>query len=582
MKKQFDRMMQKIDSADIATWSDIDTFIEDLEKTSPPQEKISSEEFHALLSSGIGFITYDFGIDGVSIEIFKYAQALEGILNSPEKKLPLHFIGGEFYDKADVVLKPYWNRFTIPDMNGWSKWCDGKWFSKLYYEPMPEGSETSSEVAVEIWKQASSFARTLGSYMSEKDIHMLIPVNIPSNPGNFAIMLALTMVTEAMGTYVLSSNHDYYWEGGKPASEKSPDEEPGPRDHFFKNMENEPFFSLFKKMYPWNGKRWIQVNINTPQTDALVERFGFDRNRVFELGTAISDEFFEVFNYEDTKLARKKMAYVLSDGKPTIDAVPIRKHIASLNDWMTNQHPLACSFSEGITLDSTTDKTIYCLQPTRVIGRKRIAMDFQMLKALMHHSRFRDVFENDTEYQLVVHITGPVPIEHQEDLETVLNAYVDLCESLPKAMADRIFIAFSVGTENHPALKENGLEPLCIEQIYRLATVVLFPSETEGRGLPIVESSAGGVPIICSRYYPEEVFAEVVGEGLNDEEQIKYLLFPEGEYSEEFLNSATDLMLSPQKTQEIKQHNKQAVRLRYSSEMIHRKFEHCFDVLRRA
>jgi len=580
--KNFAEMMSMIDSANISTWSDIGAFIDLMRGKSPEAMDMSQEQFHSFLSTGIAFITYDFGIDGVSIEIFKYAESLERIFNTSENQLPLHFIGGDFHDKADVVLKPHWNRFRIPGMNGWSKWCDGKWFAKLYYEDMPDGSDVSREVAVEMWREASAFAEKLGSYMSENGIHMLIPVNIPTNPGNLAIMLAITVVTEALGTYVLSSNHDYYWEGGRPAGERTPGEEPGPRDHFFRNMDNEPFFSLFKRIYPWDGKRWIQVNINTPQTDALVERFGFDRNRVFELGTAISDEFFDEFDFEDTRLARRKMAHILSDGKPTIDAVPIRAHLDSLKEWMGNQHPLACSFGDGLVLDPTTDKTIYCLQPTRVIGRKRIEMDFQMLKALMRHNAFRDVFESDAERQLVVHITGPVPVEHQEDLETVLNAYVDLCESVPEEMANRIFVAFSVGTEDHPSLKENNLEPLCIEQIYRLATVILFPSETEGRGLPIVESSAGGVPIICSRYYPEEVFAEVVGEGLADEEQIRYLLFPEGDYSEEFLDSAAELLLSPEKTGELREHNKQAVRLRYSTEMIRKKFEHCIEVLRTA
>ena len=180
----------------------------------------------------------------------------------------------------------------------------------------------------------------------------------------------------------------------------------------------------------------------------------------------------------------------------------------------------------------------------------------------------------------MLHITGPVPIEHQADLELILKAYQKLCDSIPTDMAKRIFIAFSVGTEDHPSLKPNGLTPLNIEQIYRLATVILFPSQTEGRGLPIIESSAGGIPIICSRYFPEEVFAEVVGEGLSDEQQIKYLLFPEGNYSTDFLDAATNLMLYPEKSKELKSHNKQAVRSRYSMEMITEKFNTFIEVLR--
>ena len=573
-------LLSKIKSAHILDWKDIDNFVEELRTSSLNVINYSKAEFQGSLSKGVAFITFDFGIDGVSIEIFKYAQCLEQILSSDKNKVPLHFISGDFHDKADVVLKPHWKRFLISGTNGWSKWDKGTWFSKLYYENMPEGSDVSKEVASEMWKQASVFAEKLGKYLVKNNIPILIPVNVPSNPGNFAVMLAITMVTEALGIYVISSNHDYYWEGGKALSEKSEGEEPGPRDHFFKNIENKPFYSLFEKLFPWKGKRWVYVNINTPQTKILTEKFGFDKTKVFELGTSISDDFFAEFDEKDQRLARRKMAYILSDGQPLIKTIPVSGHLQTLEHWMSNQHPLICSFKEKATVDITADKIIYCLQPTRVVGRKRIELDLVMLKALMHHKAFRDVFENDEDYQLVLHITGPVPIEHQLDLEKVLNAYLELCDSLPANMAKRIFIAFSVGTEDHPSLKANGLTPLNIEQIYRLATVILFPSQTEGRGLPIIESSACGVPIICSRYYPQEVFAEVVGEGLPEEQQIKYLLFPEKNYSTDFLNFATELMLYPEKSKNIRDHNKQAVRSRYSMEMISKKFSTFFEVLR--
>jgi len=71
------------------------------------------------------------------------------------------------------------------------------------------------------------------------------------------------------------SNHDFYWEGGKPSSERRSGEAPGPRDRFFHNINNKPFFPLFKKIYPWNGRRWIQVNINALQSKKLIDDNGF-------------------------------------------------------------------------------------------------------------------------------------------------------------------------------------------------------------------------------------------------------------------------------------------------------------------
>ena len=114
-----------------------------------------------------------------------------------------------------------------------------------------------------------------------------------------------------------------------------------------------------------------------------------------------------------------------------------------------------------------------------------------------------------------------------------------------------------------------------------MATVIVFPSEAEGRGLPIIESSACGVPIICSRYTPEEAFADVVGEGLSSEQQIHYTLFPEGDFSESTLDEVTNLLLHPELNQERNQHNKEAVRSRYRIAALRETFKELLDHLRR-
>lgn len=580
---QIKELLSEINSTTVNDWQDISGFLDKVVAAGPEFSRSSKAEFEADLKRGIAFITYDYGIDGVSIEVFKYASCLEKMLSeSKANRIPMHFIGGEFYEKADVVLKDRWHRFRIPEMDGWNKWYDGKYFAKLYYEDMLEGSEVSREMAREMWRQAADFAGQLGPYLENNRIKLLIPVNIPSNPGNFAIMLAIILVTEALGTCVLSSNHDYYWEGGKPASEREPGEAPGVRDHFFRNCANKSFFGLFQRMYPWNGQRWIQVNINSPQTETLIDRFGFDPEKVFELGTSISDSFFRESEPAYVKSVRERMGYIISDGKGIIEPVDVKQHIANLGAWIQDQKPLACAHRAGLKLDLTRDKTLFCLQPTRVIERKRIEMDLQMLQALLHYPPFRDEFANNEEYQLVHHITGPTPIEHQEDLENVLRAFIDLCASVPDSVADRIFIEFSVGNEYHPCFEQHGFKALRIEDIYQLATVVLFPSETEGRGLPIIESSAGGIPIICSRYYPETVFEEVVGEHLSDdEEHIRYIEFPEDGYRDKFLAKTTEILLHPEHFENMKIHNRRAVHLRYSSETIRHKFEIFLEELRK-
>ncbi len=146
-------------------------------------------------------------------------------------------------------------------------------------------------------------------------------------------------------------------------------------------------------------------------------------------------------------------------------------------------------------------------------------------------------------------------------------------------LADRIFLAFSVGQESHASFSKKQFEPLTIENIYRMADVVVFPSETEGRGLPIIEASASGIPIICSQYRPREVFSDVIGEKLPEELQIHYTLFPEGKFTQAFLSDVADLLIHPDAKQKLIIQNREAVRIRYSHESFKNKFERLLNQL---
>jgi glycosyltransferase involved in cell wall biosynthesis len=577
IRNGYAQTMTALTSASPRNWEEITAVIDALRDSVLPSSS-RWEGFLKQCARGTAFLTFDYGVDGVSIEIAKYAQSLED-LYSEVGEPAIHLIGGDFYPQADTVMEPGWQRFNIEGINGWSKWAEGKWFKKLFYEDMPEGSRVSDALAIEMYAQAVTIAEKLGAYILENDISLLIPVNVSSNPGNLALGLATAMVSEGLGLYVLNSNHDFFWDGGKPASELKPGEEPGIRDHFFKNVDNRAFFNLFQSLFPWNGRRWLQVNINHLQSLTLIEKHGFSPDQVFELTTAVSKRFFEKYGRSEVKSARLRMGHILSDGEAILHPIPIEAHLRGLGEWMQNQRPLLLGRRAGLALDPQSDHLIYLLQPTRVVARKRIHRDFELIETLLQEGALREAFGANKALQLVMHITGPTPIEHQVDLEAVLKSYVNLLASVPDEIADRLFAAFSVGTEDHPSLREKGFKRLTIEEIYRMATAILFPSETEGRGLPIVESSASGVPIVCSRYRPEEVFAGVVGEGLPEEQQIQYTLFPEGDFTQDFLNEVAELLLHPEKFQARREHNRNAVRLRYSRESLTHRFEELLKVL---
>ncbi len=569
---RLDAMNSRLAGASVLDWGDIAAYLR-------PDTPVSDDaDPRAAARAGVGFVTFDYGIDGVSIEIAKYADGLEELLSTGGATTPIHFIGGDFFPQADTVIQPRWKRFEIRGVNGWSKWDGGRWFSKLFYEDMPADSDGSRELAREIWSQAVRIAGELAAYVAAEGIGLLVPVNINSNPGNLAYALGMVLASEYLGVWVINSSHDYYWEGGNPARDKTPGEEPGVRDHFLRNIDNGAFWDLFTSLYPWNGERWLQVNINRLQTDRLLEVDGFAATRVKELATAISDKFFEEFDEADVMSARRRMGLILADGADTAVTRGIESHLTRLGEWMRNQVPVVVGARDGIFFDPTAAGLTVLLQPTRVIARKRIERDWEMLQALFALETFRERFESEGR-SLQLHITGPTPIEHQADLEKVLRAYGELLEHLPATLAERVFLSFSVGNEEHPSFAAHGLERLTIEDIYRLANAVVFPSETEGRGLPIVESSACGVPIVCSRYKPEVVFADVVGEGRPEDEQIRTIHFPEHEYDTEFLDEMAALLLDPVANEARRAHNKAAVRDRYSRERLAQTFADLIDAL---
>lgn len=578
LNERLHQLTAVLDNCHPLGWNDIVLLLNRIKNKKKAPLIPHSEDFLKDFARGTAFITFSYGIDGVSIETSKYAHTLNELF-TPAGNPSIHVISGNFEPQAASILSPEWHKLQIDGIDGWHKWDEGKWFKALFRRKMQSHGESSNLLASEVYRQAVLIAKRLGKYFLDNQISLVIPVNVASNPGNIALTLGLVFVTEILGIYVLNSNHDFYWESGKPLSERALGEKPGIRDHFFRNIKNRHFFSLFKLLYPWNGNRWLQININARQSRRLIKKFSFPEKKIAEISTCLADAFFESYSKKDVADIRLKMGHILSDGKAIMRPVPIDHHLSEVNLWMKNQQPIIIGARPGLSVDPKSDDLIVLLQPTRIVRRKRIVRNFDLINALFQKSALREEFKNNPNRQLILHITGPAPKEHQADLEKVLLAYKRTVRALPKMLADRIFIAFSVGQESHASFAKKQFEPLTIEDIYRMADVVVFPSETEGRGLPIIEASASGVPIICSQYRPREVFNDVIGESLPKELQIHYTLFPEGRFTQTFLSIVTDLLIHPDFKQKLITQNREAVRIRYGYESFKIKFERLLNQL---
>ena len=94
-----------------------------------------------------------------------------------------------------------------------------------------------------------------------------------------------------------------------------------------------------------------------------------------------------------------------------------------------------------------------------MIARKRIEKGVELIQALLQ-GPLRATFEQNPARQLVLHISGPTPLEHQEDLETILDVYRNLIDNLLPAFSDRVFLAFSGGHGTHASFEEQFLEDM--------------------------------------------------------------------------------------------------------------------------
>jgi len=91
-------LISQLQNENIKTWFDLGLFLDRL------KDKESNAGFKAdyyafkenLVKGGIGFLTFYYAIDGITIEVAKYASALHQLLPG----VPLHLIAGSIKPEA--------------------------------------------------------------------------------------------------------------------------------------------------------------------------------------------------------------------------------------------------------------------------------------------------------------------------------------------------------------------------------------------------------------------------------------------------------------------------------------------------
>ncbi len=555
-------MINNLRNERINTWFDLGLFIDRFKEN----KKIPSCEFmgfyedfkESVQSNGIGFITFDFGIDGVTIEICKYAKAFRKFL----KNVPIHLIGSKFYPEGKHLLDKSYKKFEIENTEVFNRW---PLYEDFFLTKLERGSSEYNELIHRYWKEVLYLAEKLGCYIEKNKINLLYLINICSNPGNVSLSLAAILVSEYLGIPVINNNHDFYWEGGNRQIDiVTHNIRPGPRDFFFTNSDIGEFFSLMEVILPWESRSWISVNINKNQTRHLININGYNPANVTEINTAVNIKAYKNVPKEAKVKAFIQIKDILARYKKKIRIQTPEQIYNNSNLSRENIEPVIIGNGDPADVFNFTKNNIIFLQPTRVMVRKRIEIGFDLIKKLFNNKEFTTKIDQNPLLHITLLVTGPIAQGQYEYFTKLVKNFDKFLKSLENKYKKRIFLGFLFSEFDKKRFTDKYKLPLTILELFNIASLILLPSETEGRGLPIIEAAACGVPIFVNRFYPRRVFEEVIGKNLIRKLRFQVFEFSGNEISKKMAAKILEWIFFPQKYISDIEHNRAVVEERYS------------------
>ncbi len=568
--------MELLNKEQINTWFDLGLFI-DRFKEERTLERNSYKETYVefndqLKKGGLGFITYGYSVDGVTIEILKYAKIFEQNLPG----IDIHLIGGNFQPESYKLIDKKYKKHEIKEACSFNDWDLYKSFFSVKLE---RGSAKYNQLILDYWKQVLIITEKLGCYIENEKIELLYLVNIASNPGNVALTMAIVIISEFLEIPVINNNHDFYWEGGSREIDRIEHKlHVGPRDFFFTNSHLGEFFSLIEVLFPWESRSWMSVNINGEQINHLIKINGHNPANVCELGTAVDTSEFKSISKREKINTFYQFEKVLSRYKKILIAYSAKDVVLNKLVEEKNAKPILIRYGKTKPVNNFLAENIIFLQPTRIIGRKRIETGFRLVKKLCGREKFKSKFGETDNLKLTILVTGPIAAGHYKYFEKLIKRFNLLVESLDEKFRDKVYLAFLFSELDKESFKKRFKNPVGIIDLYKIASLILLPSETEGRGLPIIESAASGVPIFCRRYYPEHVYSHVIGEHLPEDERLNVIEFDGKKIRNKQLEKIINIVFYPHTFSDVFKHNQRVVEKRYSLESLNKNIQ---DICRR-
>lgn len=556
-----DRLLAFLRGELIETWFDLgiflDRFKEDQDYPAIQREGNYEDFKEEIRTGGVAFLTFHYMVDGVTIEVDKYASLMRR--NIPG--VPIHYIAGKIHSKTAPFIQKDYAQKVIPELAGFNEW---ELYNDFYFTKLERGGPVYNDLIKLFWKQTLLIVEKLGSYIEEQGINLLYVINVCSNPGNVAYALALVLISEYLNIPVINNNHDFYWEGGMCVSDREKSgKRSGPRDFFFTNCHLGEVFAIIEMLYPWQSRTWMNVNINKEQSEHLIRQNGHNPANVMEIGTAVDTNQYTKSDKRKNINTFIQLENILSRYGEQLRSYSVED--ALLKDLVDESDPRPVLIGESTSqVDRFIKENIILLQPTRIISRKRIETSFNLLLKMFQEEEMILRFRKTSHMKMTLIITGPIASGHFPYFKKLIERFRDLLNELDPELKERVYLALLFGELDREIFKKKFEHPAGIAELYNISSLVLLPSKTEGRGLPIIEATACGTPIFCRRYEPEKVYSDVIGEHLGERDRLKVMEFKGKKISDGMVKRITDRIFFPNRYTDETRHNQRVVLKRYS------------------
>ncbi|MCD4817294.1 MAG: glycosyltransferase [Candidatus Cloacimonetes bacterium] len=538
----------------IKTWFDLNKFIKTIQENHrfSPNELLYLNKEKEIEFKHIAFITFHYGVDGVSIEICKYLKIINELFNNIE----IHLIGGEFSETFKQINNINYKCFIVNEINGFSKW---KYFNTFYKTKLIRDSEIYNNLAINIWNEIQVISKKIGEYLLENKIQLIYLVNTNSNPGNISLSISNVIISEYLKIPVISNNHDFFWEGGNIQNVNNSKLKLKTRDHFFTNFTLKEIFSIIEITCPWSSKYWFSLNINLEQSKRLINKYEHSKDSVGEISTAIDTENYKPLSDEIRKKEIfNQISKILSGYKNDLKVYSLRNVNSLKNNYIYKPFLLGL---ENNNLIDISYKDLIFLQPTRITDRKKIEVNFFLLKKLFEQRNFIQLYLKNQIANILIIVTGPITAGHKNYFHFLIENFIKILKEIDSEYQKKIFLGFLFSEFDKITFKKRFKKPIKIYDLYKVSSLITLPSETEGRGLPIIEGASCEKPVFARRYYPEKVFSDVIGEHLSTDQRLNIIEF------QKKINDITVYKLIEflfTNKNEIMKNNRQIVKKRYN------------------